>query len=308
MTPSLSSRDSVGGLRTLFLGLAPAFVLAAAALGATSTSRSKVRNGSLTLFVISSPTGVARIVTVGGDKTKTIWHCRRHVWCGQPAGFAWAPYGRRVAFTLTELGGNGPYVGFHILNVASGRDTQLASGAAGCFAAAELAWSPHGSRLGPDDLRDSPCHPLRQGCDAERHGEWMRCDRTLRSSRLVAGWNEARSRDESRYLRDGQERRSTSSREPPSDHDRVRVTTRAPVVAGDSLASRQPDGAEVGACQRRATVRSRGQRPLTELRGSLFDEPLRTSGEGRTRTGDTPVFSRVLYQLSYLAAAGRRSV
>ncbi len=27
------------------------------------------------------------------------------------------------------------------------------------------------------------------------------------------------------------------------------------------------------------------------------------SGEGRTRTGDTPVFSRVLYQLSYLAAA-----
>ena len=33
-----------------------------------------------------------------------------------------------------------------------------------------------------------------------------------------------------------------------------------------------------------------------------------SSGEGRTRTGDTPVFSRVLYQLSYLAAAGRRSV
>jgi hypothetical protein len=35
---------------------------------------------------------------------------------------------------------------------------------------------------------------------------------------------------------------------------------------------------------------------------------VKTSGEGRTRTGDTPVFSRVLYQLSYLAAAGRRSV
>ena len=28
----------------------------------------------------------------------------------------------------------------------------------------------------------------------------------------------------------------------------------------------------------------------------------RHDGEGRTRTGDTPVFSRVLYQLSYLAA------
>ena len=30
------------------------------------------------------------------------------------------------------------------------------------------------------------------------------------------------------------------------------------------------------------------------------DKP-RTSGQGRTRTSDTPVFSRVLYQLSYLA-------
>ena len=30
---------------------------------------------------------------------------------------------------------------------------------------------------------------------------------------------------------------------------------------------------------------------------------LRASGEGRNRTGDTTVFSRVLYRLSYLAAA-----
>jgi hypothetical protein len=28
-------------------------------------------------------------------------------------------------------------------------------------------------------------------------------------------------------------------------------------------------------------------------------------GETRTRTGDTTIFSRVLYQLSYLALAGR---
>ena len=34
---------------------------------------------------------------------------------------------------------------------------------------------------------------------------------------------------------------------------------------------------------------------------------LEMSGEGRTRTGDTPVFSRVLYQLSYLAAGGAQS-
>jgi hypothetical protein len=38
-----------------------------------------------------------------------------------------------------------------------------------------------------------------------------------------------------------------------------------------------------------------------------MDAKLRTSngdGEGRDRTGDTTVFSRVLYQLSYLARAG----
>jgi hypothetical protein len=31
------------------------------------------------------------------------------------------------------------------------------------------------------------------------------------------------------------------------------------------------------------------------------------SGEGGIRTRDTTIFSRVLYQLSYLAAAGNRS-
>jgi hypothetical protein len=36
--------------------------------------------------------------------------------------------------------------------------------------------------------------------------------------------------------------------------------------------------------------------------GDLTESGLLTGdGEGRTRTGDTPVFSRVLYQLSYLA-------
>jgi hypothetical protein len=34
----------------------------------------------------------------------------------------------------------------------------------------------------------------------------------------------------------------------------------------------------------------------------------REDGEGRNRTGDTTVFSRVLYQLSYLAARGQSSL
>ena len=36
-------------------------------------------------------------------------------------------------------------------------------------------------------------------------------------------------------------------------------------------------------------------------RSSLWD----CDGEGRNRTGDTTIFSRVLYQLSYLARGGK---
>jgi hypothetical protein len=39
--------------------------------------------------------------------------------------------------------------------------------------------------------------------------------------------------------------------------------------------------------------------PPRQRRRTSVDE----DGEGRNRTGDTTVFSRVLYQLSYLAAA-----
>jgi hypothetical protein len=38
-----------------------------------------------------------------------------------------------------------------------------------------------------------------------------------------------------------------------------------------------------------------------EWRGREREEP---NGEGQNRTGDTTIFSRVLYQLSYLAATG----
>ncbi len=43
------------------------------------------------------------------------------------------------------------------------------------------------------------------------------------------------------------------------------------------------------------------QQPLQDAR----EIPSHPHGETRTRTGDTTIFSRVLYQLSYLAASGR---
>src|SRR5436190_5634320 len=47
------------------------------------------------------------------------------------------------------------------------------------------------------------------------------------------------------------------------------------------------------------SFRSKPSRPNRSDRNSALSGK---GGEGRTRTGDTPVFSRVLYQLSYLAA------
>ena len=38
--------------------------------------------------------------------------------------------------------------------------------------------------------------------------------------------------------------------------------------------------------------------------GAFFLDGVGLDGEGRNRTGDTTIFSRVLYQLSYLAARG----
>src|SRR4029077_20399569 len=66
--------------------------------------------------------------------------------------------------------------------------------------------------------------------------------------------------------------------------------------------------AQVAAAPTRAQVERRPDHG--DLAYCLFDahaeeaNALGGGGEGRTRTGDTPVFSRVLYQLSYLAAGG----
>ena len=79
--------------------------------------RSSVRNGPLTLFITSSSGyGASRIETVDPGKSKTIWHCPHNNFCGQPVSFAWASDGRRVAFTLDEIGGTSPYPDLHVVD------------------------------------------------------------------------------------------------------------------------------------------------------------------------------------------------
>ena len=95
-----------------------------------------------------------------------------------------------------------------------------------------------------------------------------------------------------------------------------------PVVHGGRLFDRgqqrvpaPPEKTEGGECNdRRETLPAHGSASVTahapwkEWRGRNRTATRRIeSGEGRNRTGDTTVFSRVLYRLSYLAAATKCS-
>jgi hypothetical protein len=131
-------------------------------------TRAKMRNGPITLFVSAAngdAAGAAGIETVGQGMPRVIWQCPGKVFCGQPVSFAWAPDGKRVAFSLDEIGGQSTYVGLHVVNVVSGHDAQIPPGApktlgdawvpylekindrVGCWPATDLAWSPDGSSL-----------------------------------------------------------------------------------------------------------------------------------------------------------------
>jgi dipeptidyl aminopeptidase/acylaminoacyl peptidase len=141
-----------------------------AAPHAAIATRATVHNGPLTLFVpasnrLSGP--VSRIVTVGAGQSKTIWLCPHVIWCGQAVSFDWAPDGKRLAFSLDEIGGNSTYVGLHVVNVATGQDVHVppATPAAdapraswdrylqamlervGCWPATEIDWSADGTSL-----------------------------------------------------------------------------------------------------------------------------------------------------------------
>ena len=83
--------------------------------------------------------------------------------------------------------------------------------------------------------------------------------------------------------------------------------SRAASASRDGRRRRRPHSSDVaGSRQERArdgegrnrTGWEPGGRPTSPVPGRARD------GEGRNRTGDTTIFSRVLYQLSYLAAPG----
>jgi dipeptidyl aminopeptidase/acylaminoacyl peptidase len=126
-----------------------------------------------TLTLISGkPNGAATIVAVGPHgRLRIVWECPAKVFCGDLTSIAWSRDGRRVAFTLDELGGVSAYVGLHIVDVRTGRDlhvggvplkhpyaviqpmsvlvaqARLSKRRIGCRLPTHLAWSPDGRRL-----------------------------------------------------------------------------------------------------------------------------------------------------------------
>jgi Tol biopolymer transport system component len=132
------------------------------------------RNGPLTIFTMDvsdrvdgSPT-IRTVKPLGGGDPKIIWSCPEGIVCNQAVSFDWAPDGRRLALSLDQIGGTSSYtVGLHIVDVTTGADRQVPSGAppgptnaktfpaygrkimrrVGCWPAAELDWSPDGTKL-----------------------------------------------------------------------------------------------------------------------------------------------------------------
>ena len=128
--------------------------------------------GGGVVSTLNSPAnGVDSISGVGPDgKVSTTWRCPRDVFCGDLVSAAWAPDGRRIAFSLTEFGGHSSYPGLHVVDTLTGRDQHMigafSQGPAmaaqratwlrqarayiqryGCLVPDQLSWSPDGSKI-----------------------------------------------------------------------------------------------------------------------------------------------------------------
>jgi Tol biopolymer transport system component len=144
----------------------------ASAAAAAFLALSETRGGPTLIDTPSNRAASISGIDADGQAQK-IWSCPHDEWCGDVQNVAWAPDGKRIAISLTEFGGRSLYPGLHIVDSATGRDTQvigvpgLPSGTApptprqkallararrtyvrfGCISPDEMAWSPDGSKI-----------------------------------------------------------------------------------------------------------------------------------------------------------------
>ena len=88
-------------------------------------------------------------------RTAVVWRCPARDACGEPEGVDWSPDGHHVAFTVDAFNGarDDPYLGLHVLDIDTGRDTRLLpeyESQSGCPSPAAVAWSPDGKTLAYD--------------------------------------------------------------------------------------------------------------------------------------------------------------
>jgi Tol biopolymer transport system component len=161
------------------IGTALACVAAAVALvtqpGAAVAGASQRAAHRPTLTVLQSPdNGAASLVQIEPDgRVREVWQCPSNRFCGDLRSVAWAPDGRKFAFSLTEFGARNVYPGLHIVDTKTGRDVHVTglghdvsartatveqwkklysaadrdNARFGCLVPGELSWSPDSSKI-----------------------------------------------------------------------------------------------------------------------------------------------------------------
>jgi dipeptidyl aminopeptidase/acylaminoacyl peptidase len=166
---SVPARPRWGRLK-LALVLIVVFLLLAGIATATYLAVRGSGGGRVTIANVPN-NGVDSVSGIGPEgRVRTIWRCPHNVFCGDVVGIAWSPDGRRLALSLDELGGQSLYVGLHVIDTLTGKDTQIppVRGATstqaerlaalgrlgreafrtfGCIGPQDLARSPDGSRI-----------------------------------------------------------------------------------------------------------------------------------------------------------------
>jgi len=138
-------------------------------LAGTATTMYYVLRGNPAGLVLPREGSFSVLASNGHPRLIGRWHCPRYAFCGDIAGWAMSPDGRRLAVASNELGARSTYPGLHIINLETGADRRIPALQryyavaswrtlrrlvrrqmrmfGGCPTPTYLSWSPDGSRL-----------------------------------------------------------------------------------------------------------------------------------------------------------------